>query len=308
MPVQNAEIAGILEQVADVLELQDANPFRVRAYRTGAQRIRGLSRAVHELLRAGEDLAELPGIGKDLAGKIAEIATTGRLALLDELAKETPRGLLELLAVPGLGPKRVRALRAGLGVEDRRALHAAARAGRVRSVPGFGERSERALLAALAERPAGPARTPWFEAAPVARTLVAHLASLEGVHAVEVAGSFRRRRETVGDLDLLVACRRGTDVAGRLAAHEDVARVVVQGRTKTTVMLRSGLQVDLRVVPRASFGAALHYLTGSKAHNIAVRKLGVGMGLKLNEYGVFRGKERVGGRTEQEVYRCVGLA
>jgi len=136
---------------------------------------------------------------------------------------------------------------------------------------------------------------------------VAHLSALAGVVAVEVAGSFRRRKETVGDLDLLVACRRGTDVAGRLVAHEDVARVLARGSTRTSVVLRSGLQVDLRVVPPASLGAALHYLTGSKAHSIAVRRLAVELGLKLNEYGVFRGKERLGGAREEDVYRCVGL-
>jgi len=309
MPVQNAEIARILEQVADLLEIQQENPFRVRAYRNAAQTVRGLTQALHASVRQGEDLSCLPGIGQDLAGKIAEIVRTGRLALLDELGRRTPHGLLELLDVPQIGAKRARALHESLGIASRSELLRAARAGRVRAVPGFGERSEQAILAALAEQPAGvPRRTLWSDAEPVALALVEHLRTLPAVRAAEVAGSFRRRLETVGDLDLLATGRGGPQVIEHFVAYEDVARVVARGGTKATVSLRSGLQVDLRVVPQEAFGAALVYFTGSKAHNIAIRRLAQERGLKVNEYGVFRAGRRVAGRSEREVYRAVGLA
>ncbi|MBL8726912.1 MAG: DNA polymerase/3'-5' exonuclease PolX [Planctomycetes bacterium] len=308
MPVQNAEIARIFEQVADLLEIQQANRFRVRAYRTAAQTVRGLPRALHELVARGEDLSRLPGIGEDLAGKIAEIVRTGKLRQLAEIGHQVPRGLAELLAVPGIGPQRVRRLHEELGIRSRAGLLRAARQHRVRTLPGFGARTEQAILDALAAQPAGAAkRTLWSEAEPVARQLVADLRRLPGVEAVEVAGSFRRRRETVGDLDLLVASRHGATVVAHFVGHEDVARVLARGTTKASVRLRSGLQVDLRVVERAAYGAALVYFTGSKAHTIALRRLAVQRRLKLNEYGAFRGARRVAGRTERDVYRSVGL-
>lgn len=307
MPVQNVEIAECFRRVADLLEIEGANPFRVRAYRTAAQTIRSLPHALHELVADGEDLTELAGIGEDLAAKIEEIVSTGSLALLEELGRKTPQSLAILLELPGLGPRRVRALHETLGVRNLDDLARAVRAGRVRALPGFGAKTEQRIRDALAHAAATPHRTLWIEAEPVARELVAWLGREPGVLRIEVAGSFRRRQETVGDLDVLVACKRGTPVADRFVAHEDVEQVLAHGTTRATVRLRSGLQVDLRVVPSVSWGAALLYFTGSKAHNIAVRRMGVRRRLKLNEYGVFRGRARRAGRTEAEVYRQVGL-
>lgn len=307
MPVQNVEIAECFRRVADLLEIEGANPFRVRAYRTAAQTIRSLPHALHELVAHGEDLTELAGIGEDLAAKIEEIVSTGSLALLEELGRKTPQSLAILLELPGLGPRRVRALHETLGVRNLDDLARAVRAGRVRALPGFGAKTEQRIRDALAHAAATPHRTLWIEAEPVARELVAWLGREPGVLRIEVAGSFRRRQETVGDLDVLVACKRGTPVADRFVAHEDVEQVLAHGTTRATVRLRSGLQVDLRVVPSVSWGAALLYFTGSKAHNIAVRRMGVRRRLKLNEYGVFRGRVRRAGRTEAEVYRQVGL-
>jgi len=307
MPVQNAEVAGIFERVADLLEIQGANPFRVRAYRNAAQVVRSLPHALHELVEREEDLSKLPGIGRDLAAKIEEIVRTGSLALLEEIGREIPLSLIELLALPGLGPKRVRALHEELGIRTIRDLERAARAGRLRDLPGFGEKTERAVLAAIEKHAVGERRTLWIEAEDVVRTLTSFLEADPGVKRITAAGSFRRKRETVGDLDILVTCRRGAKIADRFVGHEDVAEVVSKGETRSTVILRSGLQVDLRVVPQVSYGAALQYFTGSKAHNVAVRRLAVKKGLKINEYGVFRGKQRVAGRTEQEVYAAVGL-
>jgi len=279
----------------------------VRAYRNAAETVRALPRKVHELVGAGEDLTELSGIGKDLAGKIAEIVETGSLSLLEEMGRDTPPELADLLHIPGLGPKRARALHQALEIDGPDDLARAAREGRVRELPGFGEKTERAILAALQQPARREQRTLWAEAEAAARDLVAYLERQEGVKQVEVAGSFRRRRETVGDLDVLVTCKRGAKVSDRFVAYEDVDEVIAHGTTRSTVLLRSGLQVDLRVVPQVSYGAALHYFTGSKAHNIAIRRMALRQELKINEYGVFRGEKREAGRTETEVYRKVGL-
>jgi DNA polymerase (family 10) len=259
------------------------------------------------MVAEGEDLSKLSGIGKDLARKIAEIVETGSLSLLEEMGHETPPGLAALLHVPGLGAKRARALHEGLGIETLEDLARAAQEGRVRRLPGFGKKTEQAILSALARDGKKSHRTLWLEAEAVAQDLVAYLERQKGVKRVTAAGSFRRRRETVGDLDILVTCERGAKVSDRFVAYEDVDAVVAHGTTRSTVVLRSGLQVDLRVVPEVSYGAALLYFTGSKAHNIAVRKLGLRRKLKINEYGVFRGEQRQAGGSEAEVYRKVGL-
>ena len=309
MSVQNTEIARIFDQVADLLEIQQANRFRVRAYRTAAPTLRALPQAVAAMVGRGEDLSRLPGVGKDLAGKIAEIVRTGRLGLLGELSQETPAGVAELLHLPGIGPRRVHRLATELGVRSRAGLLRAAKQHRVRALAGFGAKSEAAIVEALtAEAKGGARRTAWFEAAPIAARLVEHLRGGPGVAQVAVAVSFRRRKETVGDLDVLVASPEGSDVVARFVAHEDVARVLSRGTTKASVRQRSGLQVDLRVVDADAFGAALVYFTGSKAHNVALRRLAVQQRLKMNEYGVFRGTRRVASRTEKDVYAAVGLA
>ena len=307
MTVQNAEIADRFEQLADLLELQGANPYRVRAYRNAARFIRGHSRSLAEMLGEGADLAELPGIGADLAGKIATLVRSGRLPLLEQTAKKVPAPLVEMTRIEGLGPKRAQALYEALQIRSLEDLARAARSGRIRELPGFGARTEQ-LIAQRVERAAtAEHRLRLADAEQVARPLVAYLRGIAGVKDVEVAGSFRRRRETVGDLDLLVSAARGAKVMDRIVRYEEVAEVQAQGSTRATLRLRNGLQVDVRVVPAAAFGSALHYFTGSKAHNIAVRRMAMARGLKLNEYGVFRGQRRVGGRTEAEVFAAVGL-
>jgi len=307
MTVQNAEIANRFERLAGLLELEGANPFRVRAYRNAARFIRDHSRNLAELLDEGADLAELPGIGRDLAGKIATLVHTGRLPLLEQVTARVPAPLLAMTRIEGLGPKRAKALYRALKVRNLEDLARAARSGRIRELPGFGIRTEqliaeRAGRAATAER-----RLRLADAEQVAGPLVAYLRGLDGVRQVEVAGSFRRRRETVGDLDVLVGASRGAKVMDRIVRYQEVVEVQAQGTTRATLRLRNDLQVDVRVVPVATFGAALHYFTGSKAHNIAVRRLAMARGLKLNEYGLFRGEQRIGGRTEAEVFDAVGL-
>jgi len=307
MTVQNAEIADRFEQLSDLLELQGANPFRVRAYRNAARFIRGHSRSLAELLEEGADLAELPGIGADLAGKIATLVRTGRLPLLDQTAKKVPAPLVAMTRIEGLGPKRAQALHKALKIRSLEDLARAARSGRIRELPGFGARTEQLILQRVERAATAEHRLRLADAEQVARPLVAYLRSIAGVKDVEVAGSFRRRRETVGDLDLLVSAARGAKVMDRIVRYEDVAEVQAQGSTRATLRLRNGLQVDVRVVPATAFGSALHYFTGSKAHNIAVRRMAMARGLKLNEYGIFRGERRMGGRTEAEVFAAVGL-
>ncbi|MBI5444757.1 MAG: DNA polymerase/3'-5' exonuclease PolX [Deltaproteobacteria bacterium] len=309
MPVVNAEIAEILDRVADLLEIEGENPFRVRAYRYAARVVAELPASVAEVLDRGEPLTCLPGIGRDLASKIGEIVRTGGLTQLRELEERMPPGLADLLTVPGLGPKRVKLLQAELGVGSLEELRQAAEAGRIRALKGFGERTEQHVLDALARAGKKAIRFQRPLAEQVASALLAHLRRSPDIEEAEVAGSYRRGKETVADLDVLAVCRPGGEHAAmaHFLACDQVVRVLAGGETKSSVVLRSGLQVDLRAVPRESYGAALQYFTGSKAHNVALRKLALRAGLKVNEYGVFRGEERVAGATEEEVYARVGL-
>ena len=304
MPVQNAEIAAMFDQTADLLEFKGENQFRVRAYRRAARTIEGLPQAVTGLLSAGKDLSELPGIGKDLAGKIAYIARTGRFDLLEQLKKAVPGQLGELAALPGLGPKRIRLLYDKLKIRTLDDLRRAIKRGRLHELAGFGAGIEKRLAAAL-EKPVAEKRFKLAVAEAEAEDLVKYLRD-DG--RVVVAGSFRRRRETVGDLDILVTSAHGADVGNKLVGYENVADVLALGKTRTTVVLRSGLQIDVRAVPEQSYGAALLYFTGSKAHNIALRGLANDRKWKLNEYGLFSGKRRIAGATEKEIYQKLGLA
>ncbi|MGE5626106.1 MAG: DNA polymerase/3'-5' exonuclease PolX [Bacillota bacterium] len=307
MPVENAEIAALFNRYADLLEIEDANPFRVRAYRNAARTIAGYSRSMAQLVAEGRDLDELPGIGKDLAAKIETIVNTGRLPQLELIQKRTPRALSDLMQLPGLGPKRVKLLYRELHIRSAEDLLRAARSGELATLPGFGGKTIEKVVAGLGRAAQDGHRLKLAAAEQIAQPLVAYLRRIRGVKTVDVAGSFRRRRETVGDLDILVTCANGVPVMRRFAAYEDVAEVLSEGDTRSAVRLRSGVQVDLRVVPQESHGAALYYFTGSKEHNIAVRKLAVARKLKINEYGVYRGRRCIAGRTEEEVLRSVAL-
>lgn len=307
MAYSNADAAAVFNEIADLLEVQGGNAFRVRAYRNAARTLANLGRNAKEMLEAGEDLDELPGIGKDLAGKIAEIVATGHCAQLDALREELPAGLTELLRLPGIGPRRVQSLRAALGVQSLADLRAAAEQERIRGVRGFSREAERRILESVIARQKTERRVPLAGAAPVAAALLAELQAVPGVRQAVAAGSLRRRRDTVGDIDLLAIAGRDTPVMERFTGGTDVQRVLAKGSTRSSIVLQNGLQVDLRVVPQASFGAALLYFTGSKAHNIALRRLAQDAGLKLNEYGLFRGVHRVAGETEESIYRALGL-
>lgn len=307
MSIQNIEIAAMLTQLADLLEIEGQNPFRVRAYRNAARLVETLPRNVADMIAAGEDLSELPGIGEALARKLQEMVATGHLSALEKEEKQVPASLSDLLKIPGLGPKRVHLLYEKLQIRTLAGLTQAAQAGQIRELPGFGEKTEGLILRYLQDRQPGTQRVLFAAAEQVIRPLLEGLERVPGVQHVTVAGSYRRRLETLGDVDILVAVPDSGAVMRCFAESDDVAQVLARGPTKSSVVLRSGLHVDLRVVPESSYGAALHYFTGSKAHNIAMRSRCVKAGLKLNEYGIFRGKDQIGGRTEAEVFRAVGL-
>jgi len=307
MPVHNTDIAEKFSRLAELLEIQGANPFRIRAYRKAAQTIESLPHSVASMLAEGADLSELPGIGEDLAAKIQEIVQTGHLSLLDQVSSQLPGQLAELAKIPSLGPKRVKLLYDTLGIQDLKGLAKAAQAGTIRQLHGFGPKIEEKILAETNRRSGREQRIKISTAEEFAEPMIDYLRSAKGVKDAIIAGSYRRRKDTIGDLDILVTCTQAKPVMDRFVAYDEVETVVSKGNTRATVVLRSGLQVDLRVVPEDSYGAALQYFTGSKAHNIAVRSLAVKKGLKINEYGVFRGETRIAGRTEEEVYAQVGL-
>jgi DNA polymerase (family 10) len=258
-------------------------------------------------IAAGRPLPKLPGIGADLQAKIHEYATTGRIGALERLKKEVPAGVTDLLKLPGLGPKRVRALYEELHVHTLPQLLRAARDGRIRTLPGFGAKTEQRIAEAIQQRLGQVRRFKLAIAAQYAAALIEHLRRAPGVAEVVAAGSLRRAKETVGDVDLLATASDGAAVCRHFTQYPDVAEVLQSGATRASVVLKSGLQVDLRVVPQESYGAALMYFTGSKAHNIRLRNLALEQGLKLNEYGLFKDRRAIAGASEEEVYAALGL-
>lgn len=307
MPIHNADIAAVLEKIADLLEIESANPFRVRAYRNAARILGELGRDLKGMVEKGENLADLPGIGDDLARKVQEIVRTGSCKLLQKLEGELSPAVTELLKIPGLGPKRVRALWQELHVQTLEDLQQAAREGKIRALPGFGEKTERNILEAAQARAQAPGRMLLAVADQYAEGLAGHLRGTPGAKQVVVAGSFRRGRESVGDLDVLVTAAPGAEVMQRFAAYDEVRERLSSGETRSSAVLRCGLQVDVRLVAEESYGSALQYFTGSRSHNIALRRIARERGLKLNEYGVFQGDRRIAGDTEESVYRALGL-
>ncbi len=307
MPVHNTDIADIFEQIADFLEIQGENPFRIRAYRNAAHSVSGLGTELKEMVAAGEDLTRLPGIGKELAAKIHEILDTGTAKALIKLQQRIPKTVIEMLKLPNLGPKRVRILFRELKIKNLPQLAKAARKGRIRALEGFGQKTEKAILDAIDTRAQKEKRFKIVTVKPTVDSLLDYLKKVPGVNTVAVAGSYRRCRETVGDLDILVTARQKSPVMRRFLEYDAIDRILASGTTRTSVILRSGLQVDVRLVQPASFGAALQYFTGSQDHNIAIRRLGQQRGLKINEYGVYRFEKQVAGRTEASVYQTLDL-
>jgi DNA polymerase (family 10) len=317
--MENAEIALALSHLGTLLEIQGANPFRVRAYENAARTVAEHPVPLHAMIAEGASLQDLPGIGKDMAGYITELVTTGRLTQLDQLTREVPATLIDLVRLPGVGPKRARKLWQELRVENLEQLEQAARAGRVETLAGFGRKTQARILEAITARHTEKPRFRLVEADQFVVPLVAYLRRHPAVARVDVAGSYRRRQETVGDIDLLVISDDPASVVGHFTQFPRTRSVEAAGGTRATIVLEAGLQVDLRILPERSFGAALLYFTGSKAHNVKLRKRAVGLGLSISEYGVSRVPEGevepeapaagpfVAGATEEDVYASVGL-
>ncbi len=307
VPERNASIAAVLDEIADLLDIQGANPFRVRAYRNAARGLGDLGTEVDVVMANGTPLTDIPGIGADLAQKIVEIMNTGTCEFLEQLHRELPPAITQLLRLPALGPRRVKTLYRDLHIENLEQLLNAARAGQIRSLPGFGEKTEKRIIESVQGRLAMAQRHPLVLAARLAEPLAEYLREVEGVSRVEIAGSYRRMRSTAGDIDMVAIAAAGSPIMDRFAKYPEVSQILSKGPTRSSVLLAPGLQVDLRSVPQQSFGAAMVYFTGSKAHNIAIRRMGQERGLKINEYGVFREEVRVAGDTEESVYATIDL-
>lgn len=305
--VHNVDIVKVFTEIADLLELEGGNPFRVRAYRNAARTVETLGPDVGDLLKEGHDLSELPGIGKDLAGRIVEILHDGTCAIREQLRTELPEGIDKLLRIPGLGPKRVKLLYDERGIHTPEQLLRAAQEGQLRTIRGLGEKAEQRILEALQAQMSKSQRHSIALAMQLVEPLLRYLEAHPAAQRVAPAGSLRRMKDSVGDLDIVVTATDSEALTAHFVAYDGVGRVLAHGGTKASVELRQGMQVDLRVVPEESFGAALHYFTGSKAHNIAVRALAQKRDLKINEYGVFAGDVRVAGDTEESVFAAVGL-
>lgn len=307
MTVRNAEIASMLNRMADLLEIDGANTFRIRAYRNAADSITRIPNNLTNMLEKGEDLTSIRGVGSEISAKIQEIIQTGHLSQLDDLERRFPPDLPELLKVTGLGPRRVQMLYIELGVKNLKDLQEAAQSGKISQIPGFGKKTERTILEKLAKnRRTGKHEGPRFridEAEKTAQALVEYLRQHAPVDEIEIAGSYRRHKDTVGDLDLVVTSTAGEDVMRQFAQYPAVSEILSQGDTRSTVVLASGLQVDIRVIPKESYGAALFYFTGSRTHHLILRNLALDRGWKLNEYGLYDGEKRLAGLTEGEIYR-----
>jgi DNA polymerase (family 10) len=306
--VENIDYARVFEEIADLLEIKGANPFRVRAYRNGARTIETLSQSLESII-TDEDakLEDLPGIGKDLAAWIRELYGTGELEMLNDLRQEVPAGLVEVMHIPGLGPKRARQLWDGLEITGIDELDAAARDGRLEELSGFGKTLQARVLKGIEELRARAGRFKLSDADIYVPPLIEYLKKSKGLVDLKVAGSYRRRCETVGDIDILATTGDESPIMDDFVNYPDAREVLAHGPTKSSIVLKAGLQVDLRLVDRESYGAAMVYFTGSKAHNIVIRGISRERGLKINEYGVFKGDRLVAGKTEAEVYAAIDL-
>jgi DNA polymerase (family 10) len=310
MPVHNSDIADIFSEVADLLDIEGANEFRVRSYREAAQSIENLSSNIADLVDEDKDLTELHGIGESISDKIREIVKTGKLEQLEEIKKRVPEDLIKLLNLSGLGPERVKDLYQNLNIKSLDDLKKATEDKKIRGLEGFGEKTENKIKKEL-KRLGGKEekRTKLIKAEEYAEPLVNYLDELKEIDKIIIAGSYRRKKETVGDIDILVTCSDSEPVMDRFVEYDDVEEIISKGDTKSSIRLKIGLQVDLRVVKEKSYGSALLYFTGSKSHNIKLRERAIDRNLKINEYGVFaEGKEKpVAGKTEEEVYDIVDL-
>jgi DNA polymerase (family 10) len=305
--MKNQEIAKIFNEIADLLEIKGENPFRIRAYRRAAQNIEGLQKSVEDIPK--EELLKVPGIGQDLAGKIEEYLKTGKMQAHEELKHEIPEGLLTLLSVPSLGPKTSKLLYEKLKIKNLDDLERLAKEHKLVGLPGIKEKTEENILKGIEMLKRGKERQPIGRVLPIANDILEHLRKKAPIFKIDLAGSLRRWKDTIKDIDILATSDNPKEVMKVFVHLPHVKDVLMHGHTKSTVIIHEDLQVDLRVVEKESYGAALAYFTGSKAHNIRLREMAMKNGLKINEYGIFREKDekKIGGEKEEDVYKILGL-
>ncbi len=306
--MKNADIGKIMLEIGELLEIKGEMIFKIRAYLKAAEILSTYPEDLEKLHKENgiKGLTQIPGIGEGLAKKLEELFNTGKIRYFEELKKELPEGLLELLSVQGVGPKKAKFFFEELGIKDMKGLEKAVKAGKLKGLKGMGGKTEENILKGIEYRKKGKERMRLGDALPVAEGLIKELKAAGAKEAV-FAGSLRRGKETAGDIDLLVAAKEHGKAIEAFTGFESVARVLAKGGTKASILTKDGIQADLRVISTEEFGAALNYFTGSKEHNILLRELAIKKGLKLSEYGVFKGKKRVAAKTEAEVYRALGL-
>jgi DNA polymerase (family 10) len=304
--MKNQEIAKIFRQIADILEIKGENPFRIRAYQRAAQNIESIPEDI-EILIKEDKVKSIPGIGKDLEEKIKEIASKGRLQFLEDLKKDIPQSLLDILNIPGVGPKTAKLLHEKLGIRDIVMLERMAHAGKIRQLPGIREKTEENILRGIELLKRGQDRMDLKTATDVADSFVRELKKIKEVKKIDAAGSLRRMKETVRDIDILVSSKKSEKVMSFFTTLPDIKNVIARGPTKSSILTKDDIQVDVRVIEDTSYGAALMYFTGSKEHNIKLRQLAIRKGFKLNEYGIFRKDKKIAGKTEEEMYKTLGL-
>ena len=305
--MKNKLVAEIFKDIARILEIKGENHFRIRAYEKAGQNIDSFPDDV-ELLAKEDKLKDIPGIGKDLEEKMREIISTGRLKYLDELKKEIPEGLLQMLDVPGIGPKTAKVLYEKLDIQDIVMLERMAHAGKIRELPGMGEKTEENILAGIDIVKKSRERLDLKTAMDIAESFVSELEKIKEVKKADAAGSLRRMKETVRDIDILVSSKEPEKVMDAFTSLDRVKDVLAKGPAKSSICTNDNIQVDVRVVDAESYGAALMYFTGSKEHNIKLRQIAIKKGLKLNEYGIFKGEKRIAGKTEEEMYKALELS
>ncbi|MFH1904384.1 MAG: DNA polymerase/3'-5' exonuclease PolX [bacterium] len=309
--MNNREIAEIFHSIADILEIKAENPFRIRAYRRAAQVIEELSQSIKDIRTNGK-LPNIPGIGEGIAGKISELIQTGKLKEYETIKKSVPSGLLDMLNISSVGPKTVALIYKELGITSVEDLEKAAKDHKLAKFPGMGEKKEENIIRGIKILRETKERIPIYEAELIAGNIISLLKKVPAVHNISIAGSLRRRRETIGDIDILVASNKPDQVMDAFTTLPQVEQILAKGNTRSSVRIEGGRQVDIRVVQTDSFGAALHYFTGSKAHNIRIRELGIKKGLKINEYGVFKRAKlledkKIAGREEIDVFKSIGM-
>ncbi|MCK4596594.1 DNA polymerase III, partial [bacterium] len=304
--MKNKEIAELFERMADILQLKEENAFKINAYRKASRIIRDLSQNIEQLSQAGT-LRDIPGVGEGIAKKIREYLETGRISKYEQIRQSLPEGLLEMMTIPGMGPKTVVLVHKALGISSVAQLEKGVKQGRLRDLPGMGSKKEENILRGIALLRQSAKRIPLGVAIPIVDEIVEQIKGRIKVGTIFPAGSLRRMKETIGDIDILVAGGDGRRIIGVFTKMPQVQEILAAGATKGSVIVHGGIQVDLRVVPQASHGAALQYFTGSKAHNIHLREIPKAKGMKISEHGVFRGKRKIGGRKEEEIYAALSL-